>query len=61
MKQTLAAGETWRNLDGAKAFFGCGRATIETIAKDADAKRKIGRRALYNIEKMSDFLNRKEE
>ncbi len=61
MKRTQKLGEVWRNLEGAKTFFGCGRATVETLAKEANAKRKIGRRALYNVEKMSEYLSRKDK
>ena len=61
MNHTRNSGETWRSLDGAKAFFGCGRATIETLALEADAKRKVGRRALYNVERMSEYLSRKDK
>lgn len=50
-------GEAWRDLQGAAAYFGCGRGTIERIAAESDAKRKIGRRALYNLHRMSDWLD----
>ena len=49
-------GEGWKDMEGAKKYFGCGRQTIETIAKNAKAKRKIGRRAIFNIAKMEEWL-----
>lgn len=60
MRKNVSSGEAWKDMEGAKAFFGCGRLTIERIASAADAKRKIGKRALYNILKMNEYLEKLE-
>lgn len=58
MFKTKSTGEGWKDAEAAKEFFGVGRATIEKIALAADAKRKIGKRALYNIHRMNEYLER---
>lgn len=35
----------------------CGKATARTIGEKAEAKIKIGRRTLWNIEKIKNYLN----
>lgn len=51
---------TWRNVEATMNFFGSGRCTVEKIAAAAGAKRKIGRRVLFNVEKMSAWLDSQE-
>ena len=38
-------------------ILGCGRATAERVGEEANAKFKIGRRTLYNLEKIEEFIN----
>lgn len=38
--------------------LGCGRHTAETIAKEANAKFYIGKRALVNIEKVKEYIGK---
>ena len=45
------------DLTAACLRYGCGRYTIERIAKAAGAKIVLGRRVLYNFRKMDGFLD----
>ena len=38
------------------ALYSMGIHTFERIAKDAEAKYKIGKSALYNVEKIDEYL-----
>ena len=58
MHKTGSSGEVWKDVEAAKIYFGVGRSTIEKIAFASDAKRKIGKRALYNIPKMNEYLEK---
>ena len=46
------------DLTAACLRYGCGRMTVERIAKEAEAKIILGRRVLYNFRKMDEFMNR---
>ena len=45
------------DLTAACLRYGCGRYTIERIAKEAGAKIILGRRVLYNFRKMDAFMD----
>lgn len=51
---------TWRNMSATMEYFGSGRCTVERIAQAANARRKIGRRILFNIDRMSAWLDSQE-
>lgn len=48
----------WRRANDAMAFFQVGRATLDKVAEQAGAKRKIGRLALYDIRTIESFINK---
>lgn len=45
------------NMETLTALLDCGRPTAESIAKQAGAKFKIGKRALYNVDKIKSYIN----
>lgn len=52
---------TFVTMDEVLKYIHCGRLTAERIAQAADAKIKIGKRALYNIKKMLEYMENTEE
>ena len=47
------------NLKGLMFMLGCGRTTAEKIAKESGAVRKIGKRTLYLIAPIREYLEEK--
>ena len=47
------------NLKGLMFMLGCGRTTAEKIAKESGAVRKIGKRTLYLIAPIKNYLESK--
>ena len=46
------------DLDGLKDMLQCGKSTAWIIGKEAKARIKIGRRVLYNVNKVQDYLEK---
>ena len=44
------------DLEGLQKLTGSGKLVSKTIAREAGAKIKIGRRVLYDVKKIQDFL-----
>lgn len=40
-----------------QAMFGCGRETAIKIGLNSNARLKVGRRVLWNVEKIQQYLN----
>lgn len=51
----IAGKKFYKAAEGA-ALYSMGIHTFERIAKDAKAKYKIGKSALYNVEKIDEYL-----
>ena len=51
----IAGKKFYKAAEGA-ALYSMGIHTFERIAKDANAKYKIGKSALYNVEKIDEYL-----
>lgn len=49
------------DIEGLSAMLSCGRATARKIGEQAGAKIVIGRRVLYSIEKVKNYLSYLEE
>ena len=49
------------NTEGLLAMLGCGRTTAFKIGEEAHAKIKVGRRTLWSVEKIQNYLNNKTE
>ena len=49
------------NIDKLSAMFSCGHATARKIGEQAGAKIVIGRRVLYSVEKVKNYLSYLEE
>ena len=45
------------DLKGLQTILSCGRKTAETIAHDAGARVQIGKRVLYNVHKVQEYLD----
>lgn len=45
------------NMETLTALLDCGRPTAEQIAIQSGAKIKIGRRSLYNVEKIKNYID----
>lgn len=45
------------DLDGLMTMLSCGAVTAKKIADCAEAKIVMGRRVLYNVRKVSDYLD----
>ena len=45
------------DLSELQKMLSCGRTTSERIAKSANASIKIGRRHLYNVEKIKSYID----
>lgn len=41
--------------------LGCGRSTAEQIARDSKATVQLGRRKLYNLKKIQQYMDNKSE
>lgn len=48
----------WRRCQEAQAYFGIGRNTLDKLAAEAEAKKKIGRVAFYNIRAIEGYINK---
>lgn len=56
------SGQTQKNqlavsLEGLQELCGCGRKTAEEIASAAGASFKIGKRRLYSVEKVREYIS----
>ena len=40
-----------------KEMLGCGRVTAERIGADANARFRVGRRVLYNVNKVQSYID----
>ena len=40
-----------------QSMLTCGRGTAERIAKESNAKFKVGRRALYSVDKIQEYID----
>ena len=49
------------NMDKLQAMLGVGRNTANKVGKDAGAIIHIGRRKLFNVKKVQDYLDQKTE
>lgn len=45
------------DIKGLQSLLSCGRPTAETIAHDAGARVQIGKRVLYNVHKVQEYLD----
>lgn len=45
------------NIENLQSVLQCGRATAIRIAREAGAEIRIGKRVLYNRQKIEDFIN----
>lgn len=45
------------DIEGLSAMLSCGNATAKKIGEDAHARITIGRRVLYSIRKVEEYLN----
>ena len=43
--------------DGLTAMLSCGAATAKKIAAEAEARIVIGRRVLYSVQRVKDYIN----
>lgn len=50
-------GQICVNMETLTTMLDCGRPTAESIAKLSGAKFKIGKRALYNVEKIKNYID----
>ncbi len=60
MRSTTKHVETLRlavDLEGLMTMLSCGAVTAKKIADCAEAKIVMGRRVLYNVRKVSDYLD----
>lgn len=49
------------NTEGLQAMLGCGKTTALIIGEEAHARIKVGRRVLWSVEKIQNYLNNKTE
>lgn len=45
------------DIDGLTAMLSCGAATAKKIAAEAEARIVIGRRVLYSVQRVKDYIN----
>lgn len=45
------------DIEGLSAMLSCGNATAKRIGEDAHARITVGRRVLYSIRKVEEYLN----
>lgn len=45
------------DIEGLSAMLSCGNATAKKIGEDAQARIVVGRRVLYSIHKVEEYLN----
>ena len=46
------------DIEGLATMLSCGQATAKKIAEDAEARISIGRRVLYSVHKIEQYLER---
>lgn len=45
------------DIEGIQSMCACGRTTAERIAKESKSKWKVGRRALYSVDKIQEYID----
>lgn len=51
----------WLSFDDASFLFSLGRTTLERVAKESNARRKIGGRVLYNKNAIDEYIKNSKE
>lgn len=53
---TVLADKAYINLEELQTFLSLGRCTADALGREAGAIRKIGRRKIYSVEKIKEYI-----